>query len=58
MGNPLHGPTLQDPQPHVILERPCGSPSSLPSSVVSCVIRLSILVLKASAYGGAAALCR
>ena len=22
MGNPLHGPTLQDPQPHVILERP------------------------------------
>ncbi len=23
MGNPIHGPTLQDPQPHVILERPC-----------------------------------
>jgi hypothetical protein len=23
MGNPLHGPTLQDPQSHVILERPC-----------------------------------
>jgi len=22
MGNPHHGPTLQDPQPHVILERP------------------------------------
>ena len=29
MGNPLHGPTLQDPQPHVILERPW--PASTPA---------------------------
>jgi len=27
MGNPFHGPTLQDPQPHVILERPCTGSS-------------------------------
>ena len=26
MGNPLHGPTLQDPQSHVILERPWSLP--------------------------------